>query len=438
MQKSIAENLALADEETKELFYSKLSPEEKQELLYSYSFWARPNQLEPKDNYLTWLILSGRGYGKTWVGSHWVIEKARKYKGCHIGLIGESSADIRDIMVENGYSSILKQSSNTFYPKYEPSKRRLTFPNGSVATLYSADKPGLLRGPQHHFLWFDELAKYYNPYEVFDQAMFGLRLGTEPKLLITTTPKPIQLLKDLLQESNTIVTSGSTFENVSNLSGSFLTQIKKRYEGTTLGQQELYGNLLDEAEGALWTRKLIDDSRTLEPESFDEIVIGVDIAITSKESSDETGIIVCGKVGDKGYVLDDISGKLTPSEMAEKTIQAYWLWGASKVSLEINQGGDFIVEAIRMVEKQKGLTVPINIKPVWASKSKLVRASIIYPLYEQKRIHHCKSFNQLEDQMCTWIPGESKSPDRLDSLVWALTELFIKPIETEVYENNLW
>ena len=424
----ITEDISLLD------FFTE---DEKEELKYNYRFWARESQLEP-DDYFTWLILSGRGFGKTWVGSHWTIEKAKKYPGCHIALIGESSADIRDVMVENGESAIVKQSSPNFYPKYEASKRRLTFPNGSVATLYSADKPELLRGPQHHFIWMDELAKYYDSYSVYDMALFGLRLGNNPKLLITTTPKPLQLLKDIIKDTKTVVTSGSTYENRANLSPVFLDVIRQKYDGTNLGQQELYGVLLEESEGALWTRELINSNRKELPKQFDRIVIGVDVAITNTEDSDETGIIVCGQIGDHGYIIDDLSGKMSPSEMAKKVINAYWDYSADRVVLEVNQGGDFLTETIRLVEKSMSNQMPMHIKKTWASKSKKIIAGIIQPLYEQKRAHHCKVFSKLEDQMCNWIPGDNESPDRLDALVWALTELFIKNLVTEQYNNTVW
>lgn len=431
-------NLSLAE-------YSSLHPEaleafteeEKKELLYSYSFWARPKQLEPED-YFTWLILSGRGFGKSWVGSQWTIKKAKDNPNCHIGLIGESAADIRDVMVENGTSSILKLSSPNFFPLYEPSKRRLTWPNGSRATLYSADKPDLLRGPQHHFLWMDELAKYHNPYDVYDMAMFGLRLGDHPQQIITTTPKPLQLLKDIIKSADTYLTTGSTYENRSNLPDIFFKRLKEKYEGTTLGQQEIEGILLDEAEGALWSRAQIEQTRLDSEKDYDRIVIGVDVAITSTDSSDETGIIVCASKDNQGYVLKDSSGKVSPSEMANRVIDLYWELGADAVVLEVNQGGDYLKETIRLVERERKETLPVNIRPVWAAKSKKIRAGVIYPLYEQNRIHHIGILAKLEDQMCTWVPGEGNSPDRLDALVWALTELFIKDHETTIYENTFW
>lgn len=430
MELSLAEQCALNPE-----LLSDFTNSEKQELLYSWQFWGRPKQLEPS-NYFCWLIMSGRGFGKTWIGSQWVLDKAKKNPGCHIGLIGESAADVRDIMIEKGSSSILKIASPSFYPVYEPSKRSLTFPNNSVCTAYSADKPDLLRGPNHHFLWMDELAKYRNYQEVYDMAMFGLRLGDKPQLLVTTTPKPLQLLKNLIKDNTTHLTTGSTYENRSNLANSFLEIIQKKYEGSSLGQQELYGVLLDEAEGALFSRKQIDETRKPKPTEFDRIVIGVDVAVTVEDNSDETGIVVCGSLREEGYVLDDLSGRLKPSEMAEKVLDYYHNNNVDMIVIEANNGGDFIIETIRLVEKQKGLS-PALIKKVWASKSKKIRASVIQPLYEQKGIHHTKTFNVLEDQMCTWIPGDSTSPDRLDALVWGLTELFIKDFKTEQY-NNPW
>ena len=279
----------------------------------------------------------------------------------------------------------------------------------------------------------DELAKYKNYQEVYDMAMFGLRLGTKPQLLLTTTPKPLQILKDIIKDSSTFVTLGSTYENRTNLADSFLEVIRKKYEGSSLGQQELHGILLDEAEGALFTRKQIDATRKKES-SFDRIVIGVDVAVTVGDSSDETGIVVAGSKGEHGFVLEDLSGKISPSEMAKRVLKAYEDFDADMIVIEANNGGDFIIETIKLIEKQQD-KFPSRIKKVWASKSKKIRASIIQPLYEQQRIHHCKTFNILEDQMCTWIPGESNSPDRLDALVWTLTELFVKNFKTKQYES---
>lgn len=431
MEKSLAEQVAENPSLLENFSYT-----EKEELKYSYEFWARPKQLEP-NNYFTWLLLTGRGFGKTWVGSQWVIKKAKQFPGCHIGLIGDSAADVRDIQIEKGSSSILRVSSPNFYPKYEPSKRILTFPNGSICTAYSADKPDLLRGPNHHFLWIDELAKFRNYQEVYDMAMFGLRLGENPKIIITTTPKPRQLLKDIIADKTSFVTTGSTYENKSNLADSFLEVVKLKYENTSIGQQELYGALLEESEGALWTRQSIDSNRKSLPKEFDRVVIGVDVAVTNTEESDETGIIIVGQIGEKGFVIEDLSGRMSPSEMANKVIDSYWKYNAERVVLEVNQGGDFLTETIRLVEN-KNKKPPMSIKKIWASKSKKIRAGVVQPLYEQNRIHHCKTFSILEDQMCTWVPGDSNSPDRLDALVWCLTELFIKNLVTKQFENSVW
>ena len=331
-------------------------------------------------------------------------------------------------MIE-GESGILAKSHPDFRPVYEPSKRRLTWPDdkfgkGAIATAYSADKPDQLRGPQHDVVWGDEFAAWRYITETWSNADFGLRLGSNPCALLTTTPRPIKEIKELLADPLCVVTRGSTFDNAGNLPQSAIEAMKKKYEGTRLGRQELYAEILDDNPGALWRRGLIESLRVKGDESrtFRKIVVAIDIATTANEGSDETGIIVAGLGSDgEGYVLEDISGKYTPNEWARKAINAFERWKANHIVIETNQGGDLIRNTLLTV-KRSGL----SIIEVHAARGKYTRAEPVAALYEQGRVHHVGMFATLEDQMCEWDPTQGgTSPDRMDALVWALTLLMV-------------
>lgn len=395
-----------------------LTDNEADELLTTWSFWARPEQLTPEGDWRIWLILAGRGYGKTRCGAEWVHEQIENGK-MRIALVGETKADVRDVMVE-GESGILATAQRKNRPLYEPSKRRLTWPNGAIAVCYSGDEPDQLRGPQHDGAWLDELSKYRYAEDTWSNLDLGLRLGENPQVVITTTPRPIKILKDLVNDPATHLTKGSTYDNLHNLADSFAQRIIARYEGTRLGRQELHAEILDDIVGALWQRAFIEDHRLKNaPDYFERIVVGVDPAITAGEEADETGIIVCGKLGDRGYIIDDVSGKFSPQEWAIKAIQTYYKFNADRIVAEVNQGGDMVEHTIRTVDKN------VAFKAVRASKGKILRAEPIAALYEQGRVHHCGNFAQLEDQLCTYTHETRESPDRLDALVWGLTDLFI-------------
>lgn len=395
-----------------------LTDNEADELLTTWSFWARPEQLTPEGDWRIWLILAGRGYGKTRCGAEWVHEQIENGK-MRIALVGETKADVRDVMVE-GESGILATAQRKNRPLYEPSKRRLTWPNGAIAVCYSGDEPDQLRGPQHDGAWLDELSKYRYAEDTWSNLDLGLRLGENPQVVITTTPRPIKILKDLVNDPATHLTKGSTYDNLHNLADSFAQRIIARYEGTRLGRQELHAEILDDIVGALWQRAFIEDHRLKNaPDYFERIVVGVDPAITAGEEADETGIIVCGKLGDRGYIIDDGSGKFSPQEWAIKAIQTYYKFNADRIVAEVNQGGDMVEHTIRTVDKN------VSFKAVRASKGKILRAEPIAALYEQGRVHHCGNFAQLEDQLCTYTHETRESPDRLDALVWGLTDLFI-------------
>lgn len=415
---------------------SKLDPKTRAYLQYYWKFWARPDQLLPEGDWTTWLILAGRGWGKTKTGSETIRELVcgstplgkGQYK--HIALVAETSGDARDVMVE-GPAGILVCHPKDFRPKYEPSKRRLTWPNGAVGTLYNAVEPDQLRGPQHDLLWGDEVAKWRYMQETWDQAQMGLRLGDHPRQIITTTPRPLPLIRKLLNDPATVVTRGRTWDNSDNLAAPFLKQIRERYEGTRLGRQELEGEVLDDIPGALWSRDSIDGHRKKEAPELERIVVSVDPAATSGEDADETGIVAVGIAKDedgytRGYVLADRSMRGTPEEWAKAAVQLYHELDADRIVAEKNQGGEMVEAILRTVDRN----VPIEL--VHATRGKYVRAEPISALYEQGRIHHIGRFDQLEDQMCMFTPDIDRkkdgSPDRVDALVWGITAVFDKII----------
>ena len=378
---------------------------------------ARDNQKPPAWDWRTWVLCAGRGFGKTRTGAEWVNWIATTGQARRIGLIGATSADVRDVMIE-GESGIMAIAADADRPLYEPSKRRLTWPNGAIATAYSADQPDRLRGPQHDALWADELCAWRYPDDTWSMAMFGLRLGRDPKVVVTTTPRPIPLFKSLLKDSKAHVTTGSTYENIANLAPAFVDEIIKRYEGTRLGDQELDAKILEDAEGALWKRDILDKNRVMQVPDLVKIFVSVDPKVDAQADS-ETGIIVVGLGRDRhGYLLDDASLNSTPEGWARQVVAAYHRHEANALVVEINQGGDMVTYTINTI--QGG----IPIRKVRASRSKATRAEPVAALYEQGRIHHVGTFGVLEDQLCSWVLGD-KSPDRLDALVWGFTELMV-------------
>jgi len=362
---------------------------------------------------LTWLILAGRGFGKTRSITEWAKTQAENNPGSRGAMVGSTAGDVRDVLIE-GESGIMNISPPWFMPHYEPSKRRLTWPNGSVATTYSADEPNRLRGPQHHWAVCDELAAWRYP-EAWDMLMFGLRLGERPRVAIATTPRPTPLIRDLIKDDTTHVTKGSTYDNVANLAPSFFNQIVRKYEGTRLGRQELLAEILDDVPGALWKRELFDNNRVTKAPDLVSVVVGVD----PHASTGETGIVIAGIGGDgHGYVLDDLTTGGSPDTWAREVVTGYHRNFADRIAAEANNGGDMVIATIRTIDNN------VNVKKLWASRGKYTRAEPIAALYEQGRVHHVGMFAQLEDECCTWVPGEGMdSPNRMDALVWALTEL---------------
>ena len=393
-------------------------PEATRELLRTWRFRARPEQLAPAGDWLTWLILSGRGWGKTRTGVEWVIETVKAHPGWRLALVARTAADVRDTMVE-GESGIMARSHRSFMPAYEPSKRRISWPNGSMATTFSAEEPDALRGPQHHAAWADELASWKYPDETWDMLQFGLRLGDVPRVVVTTTPRPIKLVTALLADTTTRTTRGTTYDNAANLAATQVKKFRDRYEGTRLGRQELLGEVLDDMPGSLWQRADIDKSRVKVATELQRVVVAIDPAVTSGEDSDETGIVVAGK-GDDGayYVLADRSCRMSPDGWARRAAVAHDEFRADRVVAEVNNGGDLVEFTLRTLNANLPYTA------VHASRGKRVRAEPIAALYEQGKVHHVGCLPELEDQMCAFLPeGGEKSPDRVDALVWALTEL---------------
>lgn len=385
---------------------------------------ARPSQLPPPGDWLGWLLLAGRGFGKNFAGAGWINELVETGSAGRIALVAATAADARDTMVE-GASGLLTMAPKWNRPVYEPSKRRLTWPNGAIATTYSAEEADRLRGPEHDAAWADELAAWDDAQSTWDMLMFGLRLGAHPRWLVTTTPRPIKLLRELLAREDVVVTRGSTYENAANLAPTFLKAIRDRYEGTRLGRQELEAELLFDTPGALWQLEWLDRDRVTKAPELRRIVVAIDPAVSSHEGSDETGIIVAGVDGaGHGYVLEDLSGRYAPHEWARRAIDAYRRHKADRIVAEINQGGAMVESTLRMVD----FGVPY--RGVHASRGKMVRAEPISALYEQRKVHHFGTFSALEDQLCSYTADMNRSagsPDRLDALVWCLTELMAKP-----------
>lgn len=440
----VIDQLARLDPREVQSFVDDLDEDERRWILDPLFNWdetfAREEQREPLGDWRVWLIKAGRGAGKTRTGAEWVRKQVELGLAKRIALVGQTASDVRDVMIE-GESGILAVSPPWMYPKYEPSKRRLTWYNadGSVralATAYTAEKPNQTRGPQHDAAWCDELAAWRYK-AAFDNLMLGLRIGPNPRVVITTTPKPTALLKDLIARSSTRVTGGSTYDNLANLAQAFIDDIRSRYAGTALERQEIFAELLEEAEGALWKRKWIEANRwnvaTLGPHpDLDQLVIAIDPAGATTEGSSETGIVAVGRapLTVKGktlphfFVLDDLSGRYTPNAWANVAIAAYYDFEGDTVVGERNNGGD-MVEATLVNSDD---TVPID--TVWASRGKIPRAQPVASLYEQGRVHHVigedpedgRRFRDLDDQLCQWEPGAGlPSPDRLDALVWGVS-----------------
>ncbi|MBD59639.1 MAG: ATP-binding protein [Citromicrobium sp.] len=414
--------------QAREDWFASLSAEEAEALAFHWELWARPEQLPPPGDWHTWLVCAGRGFGKTRAGAEWVRMVARGNPEARIALVGASLAEVRAVMIE-GESGILAVSPPGLAPLWEPSLRRLTWANGARATCYSAAEPESLRGPQHGYAWCDEIAKWDNSGEralaAWDNLLMGLRLGERPRALATTTPRAVPLVQRLLAEDGAVVTRGTTYDNAAHLPERFLRQMRRQFGRTTLGRQELDGELLTDIEGALWTRAMLEASRVAKPcADRARVVVGVDPPASAQ--GDACGIVVCGVDGEgTAMVLADASiERASPERWARAVARAAELWNADRVVAEANQGGAMVESVLRAGE------VSLPVKLVHASRGKVARAEPVAALYEAGRVRHAGLFAKLEDQLCGLIvgggyEGPGRSPDRADALVWALTELML-------------
>ncbi|ETZ06789.1 hypothetical protein P618_201081 [Holospora obtusa F1] len=395
----------------------------------SWDHLARDSQKEPLGDWKIWLILAGRGFGKTRTGAEtirkWVIEKGYK----RVCLLGNTLQDVQKVMVEgvSGLYTICRPNDGAHYRCHQ---KKIVWSNHAQADFFSATSYYQLRGPQFDSAWIDELGKFAHPEEAFHQLMFGLRLGKDPKVIITTTPRPCAFLHKLLKRPDVVLTRGSTFENAQNLSCSYIQDLKNTYEGTRLGAQEIYGALVEQDERALWRSQDIAYCSVLP--SLERCFVAIDPAVTYHESSGESGIIVVGKDAQGfGYVLQDYSGIFSPSKMITVAMQAVQAHNAYAIIAEVNNGGDFIQELLHVTYPNQRFI------PVRATKSKYSRAQPIAALYEQKRIYHAHCFPILEEQMMRYTPEDKISPDRLDALVWGLHFLFYAP-QSETRTPRIW
>lgn len=401
------------------------------EQLDSWSVVARPNQLPPAgDDWFVWLLLAGRGFGKTRALVEFVLEQVATGAASRVALVAPTAADVRNVLVE-GPSGILACSPHWCRPIYQRSLRRLTWPWGAIATLYSADEPERLRGPQHDLAAVDELGSWRRP-EAWDNLMLGLRLSERPLCAVATTPRPVKLIRDLVSREGdgVVVTRGTSYENRNNLSPQFFDSITKKYQGTRLGRQELMGELLLDVPGALWKLDQLDRLRRSEAPELQRIVVAIDPSGSAGEEADECGIVVAGVDYDAhAWILADASGKYQPTEWAKRATELYYEFRADRIVAETNFGGQMVEATIRAVDRNVAYCA------VSASRGKVARAEPVAALYEQGRVHHVGTFPELEDQMCAFTARFDRaragfSPGRVDALVWAVTDLILQPMKS--------
>ena len=403
-----------------------LSDEEVKGLIHDWRFWARPEQLPPQGNWTTWLLMGGRGSGKTRAGAEWVRELVFPASGVPpvtpIALVAENLSEARAVMVE-GCSGILNIGPVSERPRFDKTRNLLVWKNGAEAHLMSASEPERFRGPQFAAAWCDEVAKWPNAETAWDMLQFALRLGDHPRQMATTTPRPAKLLRRLLSDKKTFVGHMPTRDNADNLAPGFLEQIVGRYRGTLLGRQELDGELIEDRPGALWSRRTLEALRQSGPVELERVIVSVDPAVSAHAKSDACGIIVAGRVGEGAVVLADKTLKPAPPlKWARVAVRAFHQYGADAIIAEVNQGGDLVASLIAQIDP----LVPVV--QVRANRSKWVRAEPVAALYERGLVHHRPGLNDLEDEMCTFGPdglAEGHSPDRVDALVWALTTLLL-------------
>lgn len=434
--RSAAERVALLPPADRAAFYESLTDAECDALRYEWAFWGRPAQQPPAGDWGVWLLLGGRGSGKTRPLCELVVRWARAVP--RIAIVGRTAADVRDTLVE-GVSGVLACSPPSFWPNYEPSKRRLTWPNGTMATTFSADEPDAFRGPAFHRAACDELAAWKYPQEAWDNLSLGVREGDSPQFVVATTPRPIRLLREIIADPYTRVTHMTTYDNLVNLAPAFRRRILARYEGTRLGRQELGGEMIDDVVGALWTLAIIDAARVRHAPELVRVVVAVDPPsgglgrrVEGEEDDEEgaeCGIVVVGLAADgHAYVLEDCTVRGTPAQWGRAAVEAYWKHRADRIVGEVNNGGEMVGYVVTSVaaDDPRG---EIAYAAVWASRGKYARAEPVSALYEQSRVHHVGAHAELEDQMRTWVPTLSLSPDRIDALVWGISAFFFSEEE---------
>lgn len=431
MGRSVAEQVAgLPEDQRAEWLYSLPDNLVAEVARQEWWYTARPEQLEPAGDWHIWLILAGRGFGKTRTGAEWLVDTALKHPVAADGsptewaAFAQTFSDCRNIVIEGPSGVLASLHRRGVQYHYQKVPMRITFVGGQRIHIRGADDPDAARGLNLSGAWLDELAKWRYGADAWTQGVApSLRAltsdGARPRACITTTPRPVPVLLDWMarQDGSVYVTRGSTFENRSNLSSLALKELDARYAGTRIGRQELYGEMLTDVEGALWSVDMIEEARVKKCPDLERVVVAIDPAVSSLESSDETGVVIAGKVGSEYFVLGDVSGKYSPDGWARAAAGQYEVHMADCVIGEVNNGGDLIEAVLRQ-------TVPeVRYKAVHASRGKRVRAEPIAALYEQRRVHHVGTFADLEGQLTTWTPDVPSSPDRLDALVWALTEL---------------
>lgn len=412
-----------------------LSPDELATAFFDWANWARPDQLPPEimapdRDWTVWLMLGGRGAGKTRAGAEWVRAQvyADRYLGMEparrVALVGQTLGDARSVMVE-GLSGLLAIHRPSERPLFEPSKRQLTWPNGAIAQIYSSEEPDALRGPQFEIAWSDELAKWSYPDATWDMLQFALRLGRRPRQVVTTTPRPIPLLKRLIDAPDTRVTRVATWANAAHLAPAFLNAVIARYEGTQLGRQELGGEIIEDEPGVLFPRSVIEEFRITKAPTMSRIVIAVDPPVSSGPRADACGIVCAGLGHDsRCYVLADASiTNASPARWGSRVVDAYHEWRADRVIAEVNQGGEMVEAVLREIDPA------LPVRTVHATRGKRVRAEPVAALYEQGRVSHVGAFPELEDELCAFeqiLASTGRSPDRADALIWALTDLMLQ------------
>lgn len=416
--------LASLSERERQEWLAQLSIEQRAALKYRWDFWARPDQLAPEGDWSTWIALAGRGFGKTELGAQWVRRRVRE-GASFVAIVAETQKDLEEVMIPR----ILKATPPEEAPEVRFKPVRLRWPGGAVAYGYNGTEPDQLRGPEFDTAWVDELAKYSKARETWDMLQFTMR-RPDPRVLVTTTPRPIPVIREIVADPSTRVTRGSTMANADNLDPKFLKRVREKYEGTRLGRQELGGEILDDVPGALWTRALLDAQRVKEAPEMARVVIAIDPSGTDgDDEGDDIGIVAAGRgVDGRAYVLADYTCKLSPDGWARRAITAYHQHEADRIVAETNFGGAMVKAVIKAADA----SVPF--KEVKASRGKAARAEPVSALYEQGRVSHVGALSQLEDEMClmtaSGFMGDG-SPNRVDTVVWALTEVMLGHLPTK-------